>query len=130
MKKFAESFYKSERWQKCRNAYFKYKNGICERCGEAGKIVHHKVHLTAENIYNPRISLSFKNLELLCQKCHNAEHSDDMKFGRRKKAKEKKAKEKKPNENNQPRYQIDENGNILPPDVRKVTPAERPAGKS
>lgn len=110
MKKYAENFYKSERWQICRNAYFKYKNGICERCGEAGKIVHHKVHLTAENIYNPRISLSFKNLELLCQKCHNAEHSDDMKFGRRKKKSEK-------NNINKPksRYRIDENGNVLPP---------------
>ena len=110
MKKFAENFYKSECWQLCRDAYFKYKNGICERCGEAGKIVHHKIHLTATNINDPRITLSFKNLELLCQKCHNTEHSDDMKSGRRKNKSEKN-KGNKP----EPRYRIDENGNVLPP---------------
>ena len=101
MKPFAVKFYKSQRWQDCRLAYFKYQNGICERCGQAGKIVHHKVHLTARNIHDPRITLGFDNLELLCQDCHNKEHAGDMQLGKDKK--------KKPKRN--PRYSIDEEGN-------------------
>lgn len=112
MKPFAAKFYKSKRWQACRLAYFKNQNGICERCGQAGKIVHHKVHLTAQNIHNPRIALSFDNLELLCQDCHNKEHTDDMQFGRSKK--------KKPKQNS--RYSIDANGKILPPVKNQNTP--------
>lgn len=106
MKKYAERFYKSGNWLKCRDAFFKYKNGICERCGEAGKIVHHKVRLTPKNINDPGITLSFRNLELLCQKCHTEEHEEDIKRGRR----ENKAKPQRHS-----RYRIDENGDILPP---------------
>lgn len=75
MKKWAEKFYKSKAWQECRQAYFIYRHGICERCGRPGEIVHHKVYLTPENINDPNIILSFDNLELLCQDCHNKEHS-------------------------------------------------------
>ena len=39
-----------------------------------GYIVHHKVHLTADNIYDPATTISFDNLELLCMDCHNKEH--------------------------------------------------------
>lgn len=105
MKDFAEAFYKSKRWKACRLAYFKYRNGICERCREAGKIVHHKIRLTPNNIHDSSVTLSFDNLELLCQDCHNKEHDVEMKSGRREK--------KKPKTNL--RYSIDQNGNILPP---------------
>lgn len=37
-------------------------------------IVHHKEHLTADNIGNDKIAYDFNNLELLCIDCHNAEH--------------------------------------------------------
>lgn len=107
MKDFAERFYKSKRWQRCRDSYLKLRNGICERCGEAGNIVHHKIRLTVKNIHNPRITLCFDNLELLCIDCHNKEHADDMKSGRKKK--------RKPTAANNSRYIIDANGNILPP---------------
>lgn len=97
MKEYAKTFYLSPQWRKCRDAYVKKQNGICERCGEAGTIVHHKHYLTAKNITNPNITLNFRNLELLCQDCHNKEH------GKKRNA----------------RYIIDEAGNILPPTFEK-----------
>ncbi|MCI1593228.1 HNH endonuclease [Heyndrickxia oleronia] len=74
MKPFAKKFYKTTAWKKCRSSYFAYRHGLCERCSEPGKIVHHKQYLTPDNINDPEITLSFNNLELLCQDCHNKEH--------------------------------------------------------
>lgn len=74
MKDYAKTFYKSSVWKKCRASYFRYRHGLCERCSSPGKIVHHKDYLTPENINDPNITLSFQNLELLCQDCHNKEH--------------------------------------------------------
>lgn len=70
----AKRFYKSRTWQKCRNAYYESKFGLCERCNEQGKIVHHKIYIDSKNINNPFITLNHDNLELLCQDCHNKEH--------------------------------------------------------
>lgn len=75
MKPWAEQFYKSKAWTDCRDAYFISQHGICQRCHGAGKIVHHKIALTPENINDPNITLNWENLELLCQDCHNKEHS-------------------------------------------------------
>lgn len=79
MREFAVSFYKSQAWKQCRAAFVKSKGGLCERCysrGEykAGVIVHHKIHLTPENIKDPDVCLNWNNLELLCRDCHGAEH--------------------------------------------------------
>lgn len=79
MKEYAKAFYTSEAWKSTRLAYIKRVNGLCERCKAAGefvpgKIVHHKKHITPKNINDPRITLSFANLELLCEDCHNKEH--------------------------------------------------------
>ena len=74
LKPWAEKFYKSKAWQDCREAFFIFRHGLCERCGRPGKIVHHKIYLTPENINDPYITLSFENLELLCSSCHNKEH--------------------------------------------------------
>jgi 5-methylcytosine-specific restriction enzyme A len=74
VKAWAKSFYKGRAWRKCRDTYFAYRHGLCERCPNPGKIVHHKVWLTPENINDPTISLNFEKLELLCQDCHNKEH--------------------------------------------------------
>lgn len=76
MKPFAKKFYKSAAWRHCRNAYFKSKYGLCERCVEPGKIVHHIKYITPDNINNPEITLNHNNLELLCQACHNREHHE------------------------------------------------------
>ena len=77
-------FYKTEAWKACREAYAKSVGGLCERCLKKGRvvpgeIVHHKVHLDAENVNDATVSLSFDNLELLCRECHGAEHRKRMK---------------------------------------------------
>lgn len=71
---WAVSFYKSKAWEDCRFAFLQSKFGLCERCGGAASIVHHKVRLTPQNINNPDVTLNWNNLEALCQECHNEEH--------------------------------------------------------
>jgi 5-methylcytosine-specific restriction endonuclease McrA len=75
MKEYAKHFYKSKAWQRTRYAYIISKQGQCERCGQGGKIVHHKIYIDPTNIYNEAITLDHNNLELLCQTCHNQEHT-------------------------------------------------------
>lgn len=53
--------------------------GLCERCYKEGLIkpaviVHHKVHITPNNIGEPSITLNFDNLEALCRECHEEVH--------------------------------------------------------
>ena len=73
-KEYAKAFYNSSAWIKCKNSYIKSVYGLCERCGEPGYIVHHKKHLTPNNINDPNITLNHNNLEYLCLECHNEEH--------------------------------------------------------
>ena len=86
-KDFSKRFYSSKAWQDCRNSYAASKAHLCERCllkglYVPGEIVHHKTELTPENIGDPRISLSWDNLELVCRECHAEAHSEHDK-GRR-----------------------------------------------
>ena len=79
MQPWAATFYKSKVWQKCRKSYAASKGGLCERCLARGlyvpgEIVHHRVHLTPENVLDPGVTLSFDNLELVCRECHAEEH--------------------------------------------------------
>lgn len=79
MKPYAKEFYTSAAWQQCREAYAKSKKYLCENCLQRGlltpgEIVHHKINITPENINNPEITLNFKNLRLVCRKCHAEEH--------------------------------------------------------
>lgn len=67
-------FYQTKAWRDCRNGYYKHKHGLCERCSAPGKIVHHKVYITLDNLNDPSITLNWDNLELLCADCHNKEH--------------------------------------------------------
>lgn len=73
-KGFAKKFYNGKQWRECRAAYISSVHGLCERCGEAGYIVHHKTVLTAKNINDPWITLNHALLEYLCLACHNNEH--------------------------------------------------------
>lgn len=79
MKEWAEWFYKSKRWLDCRAGFLASKQNLCERCSTddnptPATIAHHKEYLTPQNIHDPDISLSWDNLEALCQDCHNKEH--------------------------------------------------------
>ena len=79
MEQYAKAFYFSAAWKACRTAYLKKAGGLCERCLRKGlyvpaAIVHHKRHITPDNITDPRVTLSFDNLEALCWSCHEKEH--------------------------------------------------------
>ena len=71
---FAKAFYSSKQWRETSAAYMQSKLYICERCGAAASICHLRKHLNERNISNPYITLSWDNLEALCQECHNIEH--------------------------------------------------------
>lgn len=78
MKEWAKEFYQSKAWEDCRLAFLSA-SYLCERCSTSSnpviaKIVHHKTKLTQTNINNPTVTLSWENLEALCQDCHNKEH--------------------------------------------------------
>ena len=78
---WAEPFYNSSAWRKCRESYIAVAGGMCERCNargryEPGHILHHKIKLTPSNISNPDISLNHDHLEFLCAECHNIVHGD------------------------------------------------------
>lgn len=73
-------FYNTQAWKKARAAYKKSVGGLCERCLKAGLVrpgefVHHKTHLSVNNINDPEITLGFQNMECLCRECHAAEHA-------------------------------------------------------
>ena len=56
---------------------------MCERCFQMGqlmpaKLVHHLIHLTPQNISDPKISLSFDNFQRLCQNCHAIVHGYEV----------------------------------------------------
>lgn len=94
MQDFAKEFYASGAWKNCREAYATTKKHLCEVCLSKGiytpsEIVHHKIHLTPDNINDPSITLSFDNLQCVCRNCHAAAHG------------------------NQKRWKIDENGHVL-----------------
>ncbi|MCD8878094.1 HNH endonuclease [Staphylococcus kloosii] len=85
-KSVSESFYKSKRWQKCRNGYMSAQHYICERCGGLASICHHKVWLNESNVHDPMTTYNWDLLEALCIDCHNQEHfktsatSDELRF--------------------------------------------------
>ena len=84
---FAKAFYKSKEWKRARAAYIRSVHGLCERCLAGGRyvpgeIVHHKVHLTPENVADPTVSLDFRNLEYVCRDCHAKEHPEIYGKGR------------------------------------------------
>lgn len=105
-KDFAKAFYKTKQWKDCRAAYMASVGGLCERCYRNGLIVpgtmvHHKIHLTPDNIKDPDIALNWRNLELLCRDCHKDEHREDVLRGSR------------ANRVVKTRYRIDEFGRVL-----------------
>lgn len=83
---YAKRFYKSTAWQRCRQGFIVSKFGLCEKCKQPGSIVHHKKHITPDNINDPSVTLHWDNLMLLCTDCHNTIHGqhrptrDDLEF--------------------------------------------------
>ena len=104
---FAKAFYRSQAWKTTRAAYLHSRGGLCERCLAKGLIVpatlvHHRVHLSPENIDDESVTLDWSNLEALCRACHTEEHADiykDRHFPKSRRIKK--------------RYIIDENGSVI-----------------
>lgn len=76
---FAEAFYHSAQWRHCKETFISIRHaadgGMCERCHhEPGKIVHHRTHITPDNIGDPDITLNLDNLMYVCINCHNIIH--------------------------------------------------------
>lgn len=74
---WAKPFYNSRPWIRARDAYIRQRvsidGGLCEECHEApGYIVHHRIHLNADNVTDTNISLNFENFEYVCKSCHDA----------------------------------------------------------
>lgn len=85
-KPFAEAFYKSQAWKRCRRAYIAKRRltdgGLCEVCHERlGYIVHHKVMLTQENITDPEIALNHDLLSYECKDCHDEHEGHGLTHG-------------------------------------------------
>lgn len=78
MREFARAFYLSKEWRRAREYIIVRDAGLCVRCGRPGEIVHHKKHLTPENIGDLAIALGEDNLELLCRDCHSLAHAGAM----------------------------------------------------
>ena len=79
MQDFARPFYKSKAWEQTRTSYAASVGWLCEDCLARGlivpgKVIHHITPLTPQNINDPRITLGWDNLRLVCQDCHAQEH--------------------------------------------------------
>jgi hypothetical protein len=53
-----ERFYRSDEWHLARAIKICNQNGLCEKCGKPGNEVHHKIHLTIQNVDDPNVSLN------------------------------------------------------------------------
>ena len=74
-----ERFYTSKAWRRCRKSFLESKGGLCEVCLRKGLIepateVHHKIHLTADNLGDANVSLNHDNLMAICDSCHKEQH--------------------------------------------------------
>ena len=84
-KGFADAFYTSKAWVRCARGYRRSVGGLCERCKAKGLIVpaeevHHKIHLSPENINRPEITMNWRNMIALCKDCHLKEHRKEKRW--------------------------------------------------
>ncbi len=74
---WARPFYNSLSWIRTRDLYIQNRmlidGGVCEEChSNPGYIVHHRIHLTEQNINDFDVSLNLENLEYVCKECHDS----------------------------------------------------------
>ena len=81
---FAKSFYKSKEWEQTRDYILKRDKYLCVKCGKPAEEVHHKKHLTPDNIGDVSITMNPDNLISLCKDCHFQEHRGEHGKGREK----------------------------------------------
>ena len=78
-------FYSSIAWRNCREAYKKSVGGLCEECLKEGHLssaaeVHHIKKITLRNVDDPRVTLSFDNLQALCSRHHDMKHKKRKRY--------------------------------------------------
>ena len=103
----SKAFYHSKQWQQVREYVLMRDSYLCRICGQPAEEVHHKIHLTPENLYDPRVNLNPDNLISLCRECHFKEHVADKIRGKNQKSR-----------NFTDSYEFDETGQL----VRKDPP--------
>ena len=74
MKEWARWFYTSKTWRDTRQAKLRETFGLCEICQKPAEIVHHKIHLTPQNIDDFDVALNVNNLMCVCRECHAIIH--------------------------------------------------------
>lgn len=100
-REFSKAFYNSKEWKETRDFVLKRDKYLCAVCGAPAEEVHHKKHLTPDNIYDPKVTMNPENLVSLCKDCHFEQHKADKAAGHRKEDKRFGETEK---------YYFDENG--------------------
>ena len=76
-KEWARPFYRSKEWQTVRQFCLRRDNYLCVKCYAPAEEVHHKIHLTMDNIFDNDVALNPQNLICLCRDCHFAIHKED-----------------------------------------------------
>lgn len=78
-----QRFYASARWRNLRMLLITQRFGKCDRCGrdfsdDTSKLIaHHKIHLTDETLKDPAVAVDPKNIEIVCQQCHEYCHPEN-----------------------------------------------------
>ena len=73
-KEFSKPFYRTKAWKDARRIVLHRAHWMCERCGKPATEIHHRIRLTPDNMWDPRITLNHDNLMALCEECHQAQH--------------------------------------------------------
>lgn len=82
-REFAKAFYHSVEWARVRQYVLMRDRFVCRLCGRPAQEVHHKIHLSADNIWDTTITLNPDNLVSLCKDCHFNQHKQDKEAGKR-----------------------------------------------
>lgn len=83
-KPWEKKFLNSKAWFLCRTGFIaeriRIDGGMCQVCRKRlGYIVHHKIHLTPENINRPEITLNWEYLSYECKDCHDQHEGHGIK---------------------------------------------------
>ena len=74
---WARPFYNSHEWIQVREGIMMRDKYTCQRCHRPAQEVHHKQHLSPDNIWDTNITLNPDNLVALCRDCHFRQHEED-----------------------------------------------------
>jgi len=81
-REFSKSFYNSKEWDRVRQYILLRDHHACTICGAPAEEVHHKKHITPDNIGDTSITLNPANLTSLCKECHFNQHRGEHGKGR------------------------------------------------